>query len=1065
VKRSIHMAVVLGVTALMAEASAQHLLVRTTARAVSRQETRQTLHVVDVARGEILPWRATLPGMECASRLTLCPDSRYAFLATRRLWPHPEGWPTRLTAVNAISLNPLELLEAGGAGVLLEPDQEFGCAMPQLGASSIPVLMFEPRETLPDAGRVTLREFDPSAGFESAPRASWQMPGVPVQALPLASGRRAAVLCHGPLGALVAVIDLRAHGVVAEATLPLPEEELLYGAESPLEMALSADGSRLLVLTSGFSLESPEGAPRSWLHQLDAASLQPVDEPRELPGIPQSPGRSLWPLGNGACWLATRHPGEGFAFLHRLPLAASAPRAVEQPFTNVPEALLAAPAPKGDGLAVGVRNRLEIWPAGEPAGMPLQFDDELTFVTWLESGLFVGEGQRLHQVNPDTGAVIATMAFTTGIPAELLPLESGAISPQLPPPDGGASAIWPAVVAFRGEAVGHERRVIRMRAEGEPEVPWRLEYDAAAMPWLHVHPRSGGPGQAEFAVMGIDASVSTAQPPDTSLRGFIRVVLGDEAAFADGSGVREHAMVVLVSPRPSGPRRILWLLGHSEGAEELLVPGGGHPLQAATALLAGPPHWFSHQAASSPLSEPLTEHSLVVLTARAASEGIVTRQALLSCVAAGGGVLFLGSHLEESEGRALTDWLAPVGVRLDTTKAVSGEFEVSGAPLLCRNWERVAIQQGCRMEVNPPGTTLVRDPTRGSAIFAVAPYGLGRFAFLAAATPLENVALSGTAQRRFVGDLIRWLDSAAREVSDVDGDGIPDAIEDANQNGALDPGETDRFNPDTDGDGIPDGIEDRNRNGRVDEGETSAINPDSDGDGIPDGADRSPLPPAGATVIDAVRPAAWPAEGGIWVQLSGRNFAPGARVRFGGIPAEQLRVLGSQGLEALLPAWPQSEGGAVDVAVERLEPGQSSTIPGGFRYLPRSTVTLELGQTDIPGTGEFQLALTASAGRMAQVDRLTFRVNTEPPRALEWLDALPGADALRSGRQVTSRPDPEGGLWLDISPARAGYPLGVLVRIHGRPATQTADTTPEFTLTRARAFTPGGVPLEVITGE
>jgi len=1064
VKRGIHMAVALGVTALMAEASAQHLLVRTTARTASRQETRQTLHVVDMAQGDIFPWRATLPGMECASRLTICRDNVCAFVATRKLWPHPEGWPARLTAVSAVSLNPLEVLEAGGAGVLLEPDQEFGCVMPQLGASSIPVLMFDPPDSLPDTGRVTLRGFDPSAGFEPAPRASWRVPGVPVQALPLLSSQRAAVLCHGPHGASVVVVDLRTQGLAAEASLPLPGGEPVHGAESPLEMAISADGSRLLVLTSGFSLESPEGTRRSWLHQLDAATLQLVDEPLELPGVPQSPARSLWPLGNGACWIATRRPGEGFAFLHRLPLTASAPRAVEQPFTNVPEALLAAPAPKGDALAVGVRNRLEIWPAGEPAGMPLQFEDELTFATWLESGLFVGEGRRLHQVNPGTGVVMATIAFTTGIPAEVLPLESGAASMELPLPDGGASAIWPAVVAFRGEAVGHERRVIRMRAEGQPEIPWRLEYDAAAMPWLHVHPRSGGPGQAEFAVMGVDASVSTAQPPDALLRGFIRIILGDEVSLAGGPGAREHAMVVLVSPRPSGPRRILWLLGHSEGAEELLISGGGHPLQAATALLAGPPHWFSHQAASSPLSEPLTEHTLVVLTARAASEGIVTRQALLSCVAAGGGVLFLGSHLEESEGRALTDWLAPIGVRLDTTKAVSGEFDVSGAPLLCRNWDRVAIQQGCRIEVNPPGTTLVRDPARGSAIFAVAPYGLGRFAFLASATPLENAALSGTAQRRFVGDLIRWLDSAAREVSDVDGDGIPDAIEDANQNGALDPGETDRFNPDTDGDGIPDGIEDRNRNGRVDEGETSAINPDSDGDGIPDGADLSPLPAAGAPVIDAVRPAAWPAEGGTWVQLSGRNFAPGMRVRFGGLPAEQVRVLGPQGLEALLPAWPQEEGGVVDVAVEGLAPGPGSTIPGGFRYLPRSAVTLELGPVDITGNGEFQLALTASAGRMAQVDRLTFRVNTEPPRALEWLDVLPGADALRSGRQVTSRPDPEGGLWLDISPARAGYPLGVLVRIHGRPTAQPSETAPEFTITRARAFTPGGVLLEVVTG-
>jgi len=1057
-----HIAVVFGIVVLMAEASAQPLLVRTSARAASREETRQTLHLADMTRGEVLPWQAALPGMECVTRLAACPDGACAFLTTRRLWPQPEGWSTRLAAISAVSLNPLGMISADGAGLLLAPDQAFGCAAPRPGALPIPVLVFETPDATPDVGLVTLREFDRSTGFDKSPRASWRMPGVPVQALPLASGQRACVLCRGPLGVVVAIIELRTRAIVTETTVAPPGEPM-HGAGSPLEMALSADGSRLLVLTSGFSLESPEGERRSWLHQLDSATLELVEEPREFPGIPQSPARSLWPLGNGACWLATRRPGEGFAFLYRLPLTVSAPRAVEQPFTNVSEALLAAPAPNGDGLAIGVRNRLEIWPGGEPAGTPVQFEDELTFVAWFDSGVFAGEGCRLHRVNPETGEVIATVSFRSGLVAEALALEEAAVLPEALLPEAGAADVRPAVVAFRGEAVGHERRVVRMYAEDQPEVPWRLEYDAAAMPWLHVHPRSGGPGEAGFSVMGVDASVISTQPPGTILKGFVHV-LPDGDASLTGPGARRHSMVVEVSPRPSGPRRILWLLGHGESAEGLLEPGGGHSLQAAAALLAGPPHWFSHQWAASSFSKPLTNHTLVVLTAQAASEGIVTRQALLSCVAAGGGVLFLGAHLEESEGRALTDWLAPIGVRLDTAKDVSGTFEVSGAPVLCRNWGRVAVQDGCRIEVNPPGTTLVRDPARGGAVFAIVPYGLGRLAFLASATPLGSAALSDTAHRRFVGDLFRWLDDAGREVSDVDGDGLPDAMEDANQNAALDPGETDRFNPDTDGDGIPDGIEDRNRNGRADEGETSAINPDSDGDGIPDGADLAPLPPAGAPVAEAVRPAEWPAEGGIWVQLSGRNFAPGTRVHFGGLPAEQVRVLGSQGLEALLPAAPQTDGGVVDVIVDGAEPGQSSTMPGGFRYLPRSTVVLELERVDAGG-GAFQLAVTASSDRLAQVDRLTFRLSTEPPRALEWLDVMPDADALRSGRQVASRPDPEGGLWIDVSPARTGYPLGGLVRVHSRPAAHAPATVPEFIVTRARAFTPGGTLLEVMTEE
>jgi len=74
----------------------------------------------------------------------------------------------------------------------------------------------------------------------------------------------------------------------------------------------------------------------------------------------------------------------------------------------------------------------------------------------------------------------------------------------------------------------------------------------------------------------------------------------------------------------------------------------------------------------------------------------------------------------------------------------------------------------------------------------------------------------------------------------MDGDGLPDSTEDANNNGTVDPGETSYLNPDTDDDGLPDGMEDLNRNGTVEAGETDPRMDDTDGDGILDGADLSP---------------------------------------------------------------------------------------------------------------------------------------------------------------------------------------------------------------------------------
>ncbi|HJQ41208.1 MAG TPA: hypothetical protein VKB93_29060 [Thermoanaerobaculia bacterium] len=84
---------------------------------------------------------------------------------------------------------------------------------------------------------------------------------------------------------------------------------------------------------------------------------------------------------------------------------------------------------------------------------------------------------------------------------------------------------------------------------------------------------------------------------------------------------------------------------------------------------------------------------------------------------------------------------------------------------------------------------------------------------------------------------------------DSDQDGICDACEDFNQNGKVDPGETDPKKSDSDGDGLDDlddlpdkdkdGLadifEDKNRNGLQDAGETDWQNPDSDGDGWLDG--------------------------------------------------------------------------------------------------------------------------------------------------------------------------------------------------------------------------------------
>ena len=85
--------------------------------------------------------------------------------------------------------------------------------------------------------------------------------------------------------------------------------------------------------------------------------------------------------------------------------------------------------------------------------------------------------------------------------------------------------------------------------------------------------------------------------------------------------------------------------------------------------------------------------------------------------------------------------------------------------------------------------------------------------------------------------------------SDSDDDGIPDGEEDADRNGAADPGETDAANADSDGDGLQDGTESGLTAADVGPGTdpglfvpdadptttTDPVDPDSDGDGLTDG--------------------------------------------------------------------------------------------------------------------------------------------------------------------------------------------------------------------------------------
>jgi hypothetical protein len=84
---------------------------------------------------------------------------------------------------------------------------------------------------------------------------------------------------------------------------------------------------------------------------------------------------------------------------------------------------------------------------------------------------------------------------------------------------------------------------------------------------------------------------------------------------------------------------------------------------------------------------------------------------------------------------------------------------------------------------------------------------------------------------------------SAPSAKDSDKDGLPDAYEDKNKNYKWEPnlGETNWNNPDTDGDGLMDGVEDANKDGKLGANETNPLRKDTDCDGLIDGPDKGAI--------------------------------------------------------------------------------------------------------------------------------------------------------------------------------------------------------------------------------
>jgi hypothetical protein len=1041
-------------------AAGQRLLAVTSTMSASREAAGVYLHSVDWGRGEILTGGEHLPGTAALGSLTLSPDARRAWLSTGPPGSSERRKGVPQSYVSGFHTAPFKPVPRTAPAAEPSVREWVAASFENPLTNELNVVLLGRRQGENGAWQGWI-EARPERTDEDIPAIHIDLPGVPVVLTPLGDPGHYAVLCQQDsedAPALLAVDAVHGGCRLTTAGNEAAANEMEGVAAG---MALSGNGTRLFVMTSGFALQRAEAEAVSWVYVFDTTRWERIGGGIELPGTNHGENVALHAAGEDACWAATRVPGSDFASATRLraptgeePLRKEA----EYPLTGVNEQFHLAPDPDGVDVAAAVENRIEIWPGGERTGPGARYEDPIQVLRWTQEGLFAGEGGRLHVVDTSTGESLAVIQFQSGwvtdlalLPADSLPQpdadadgltdhEERRLGTSATSPDTDADGIadggdpeprlrsprlsLPAEILFHGEAVGREVRALRICPREGLDPAWRISLDEIKTPWLLLHPRSGQGDRPLY--IGIDPARFT---PGVPAFGTIRVDLDGMRPGQRAAGSPAEVQV-RVLPAQGGPQQILWVWADSAAAP-VRGKSEGDKLGGLANLLAGPPLYFAQRETAGPFQEPLEPYTVVVLEAAAAAQGALTRQAALDYVSRGGSLLFLGSHLDGPANPALSNWLSPLGIRINTSVLVEGRYAAAGEARVVRHWRDFRVAGGCAISAEE-GYALEPGGTEGvGAVFVAREYGYGRIALLSAPTPLETMALEGEKERRFALELFRWLARARYEISDLDGDGLPDATEDPKGLRVVNPGETDYLNPDSDADGIPDGLEDANRNGRVDDGETDPRNPDSDGDGIWDGADTSPCPIFGAPHIASVEPSSGPAEGGTVTVISGRNFSPDSAFWFGENKVLWSRVANPALALVGTPGFDQDSGGLVTVRAASAGGTLEGSLPGGFSYTARSQVHVELqaGRIMVKTEGDVGGVITAWLPKPNHlpVGRMVLTLQAEPSTDFRWGEIREGTGAARADFTARGRAINDSTLLVMISGGKPGPNLdGIL---------------------------------------
>lgn len=957
------------------------------------------------------------------------------------------------------------------------------CTAPRIDGTGLDIVVLSERFGSEGslAGRVETYGMVPqTASPDEIPRVRWEFAGPPVAAALLPDNDHLAVLCHKEdrSGTVLRLLSLKTgpgHADVREVT----DEGSAFGAH-PGGMALSRDGSVLYILTTGYAANRPSGEPISWLHAVSTENLAPMGEPIELPGIPNQQDSPLRTAAGNASWVLTRSPGSEFAHATQIAVQeGSIVKKAQVPLTEVSGPFQIALSPSNDDVAVAINNRIELWEDGLRGARFEEFESAITTLAWNGGGLFAGGAGWLHRISAETLEITDTQVLQSGWVTEIveLPLSS---ADTLSKDDGSRSLIahfradLPYAIEFDAAGAGQEIKALTLRARNRTEVSWDVEYSRKDLPWLVIHPLSGTlPG---VVYLGVD-------PGRCDTRALSQGTLMVRVSERDGErkvlSTLTPVRVRVVPEERSDTRRILWILADGTDGKDpsdSLQPNG---LGEVFERLAAPPHYFVNREGTVPFQHSLDAFTVVVVTVSAMAKGALIRPDTLDYVVKGGGLLVVGAYDSTLPASDSGGWLAPLGVQFDPSVKVDGEFDsrkgvipalpgfpgrTSIVPQEVLGWLEhntpLPITSGCAVLVNPPQMALVPTGDRaGQTAFFVRRYGRGRIAVLASVTPMEK-------SPAFAMDLIAWLAGSGTELfnQDMDSDGLADETEDANGNGATDPGETDYLRADSDLDGLPDGVEDADLNGRNDDGETSPLNPDSDGDGVWDAADDVPLPASSSPVVSSVLPSEGPAEGGASVLVSGRNFAPDSVVWFGDRSSPTTRVLRPTELFAEIPPCLTARGGPADVRVVNTSTGLEGSLPGGFVYGPRSQVWFVARSEDVRLVDARHLtgmvSIICEPSRLGVVEQVAFFLKADTPE-IHWKD-MKGAVPVQLSSRVVIK-ELGGGQLLVMArrPSRRPSLKGVLAGIPWEAEVSESTESIRISIEGGRAFSRNDQPLDV----